>query len=73
MAQALDKELNAAVKPSDLSQAVNDLTGIVKKKRKAPAAEATDAASATEANGAKRKAEDEASPTEKKARLETSS
>ncbi|KAF9446196.1 hypothetical protein P691DRAFT_709032 [Macrolepiota fuliginosa MF-IS2] len=72
VAQALDKELNAGVKPSELPPAVNDLTGIVKKRKKAPAPEAD---AAIEANGAKRKAEDETdvSNAEKKARLESSS
>ena len=65
-AKALDKELNgpsASAAPAQL--AVNDLTGIVKKKKKAP-----------EANGAgKRKADDEEalapSPSEKKAKTES--
>ncbi|KXN87528.1 NASP-related protein sim3 [Leucoagaricus sp. SymC.cos] len=74
-AQALDKELNARVALSGLPQAVNDLTGIVKKKKKVPASDANaNATSSTEAGGAKRKAEDEAeeSNTEKKARIEES-
>ncbi|KXN92842.1 NASP-related protein sim3 [Leucoagaricus sp. SymC.cos] len=74
-AQALDKELNARVALSGLPQSVNDLTGIVKKKKKVPASDANaGATSSTEASGAKRKAEDEAeeSNTEKKARIEES-
>ncbi|XP_006461785.1 hypothetical protein AGABI2DRAFT_193169 [Agaricus bisporus var. bisporus H97] len=74
-AQALDKELNMEIKSAILPQVVNDLTGIVKKKKKVATAEteASDSPS-TEANGAKRKAEEEAeaSSTEKKARLESS-
>lgn len=67
-AKALDQELGAgapAAMPAALTQ-VNDLTSMVKKKKK-PAVEANAEPSAT-----KRKAEDDASssPSEKKARLE---
>lgn len=70
VAKALDKELNAAPSSSKSSAPapVNDLTSMVKKKKKAP--------EASEANGTtssgKRKAEDEgsASPSEKKVKLD---
>ncbi len=76
-AQALDRELNAGGATStNAPQAVNDLTGIVKKKKKAPTTDISSDPVTTEAevNGIKRKAEDEAeeSGTEKKARLESS-
>lgn len=75
-AQALDKELNAGASLSNLPQAVNDLTGIVKKKKKEPAPDAAASADATpnsEATSGKRKAEEaEESNTEKKARLNVS-
>ena len=62
-AKALDAELNAsgAASASVNPAVVNDLTSIVKKKKKAPAAEA---------NGSKRKADEEAGSNEKKARLD---
>ncbi|GJE90318.1 hypothetical protein PsYK624_064470 [Phanerochaete sordida] len=75
-AKALDTELNAgAAAPVPAAPAqVNDLTGMVKKKKKPAVQTAEEAAApAADANGsAKRKAEDEAqaSPSEKKARLE---
>ncbi|KAF5362162.1 hypothetical protein D9756_002240 [Leucocoprinus leucothites] len=76
VAQALDKELNVGVKPSELPQTVNDLTGIIKKKKKAPAAapNASNAGPIPEASSAKRKADEEAevSNTEKKARVDAS-
>lgn len=58
-AKALDAELKAsssAVNPA----VVNDLTSIVKKKKKAPA----------DTNGSKRKADEDAGSNEKKARLD---
>ncbi|OCH84619.1 hypothetical protein OBBRIDRAFT_798927 [Obba rivulosa] len=63
-AKALDNELNAAPAAGAASAtptAVNDLTGIVKKKKKT-----------TDANGAKRKAEEESAelPSDKKAKVE---
>jgi HAT1-interacting factor 1 len=62
-AKALDAELNASGSASaPINPAVvNDLTSIVKKKKKAPAGET---------NGSKRKADEEAGSNEKKARLD---
>jgi HAT1-interacting factor 1 len=64
-AQALDRELNTASASTIPGQTglVNDLTGMVKKKKKDPAP--------TNGAGSKRKADDEApSPTEKRPRVE---
>ena len=71
VAQALDKELNAGTSGLTSSQ-VNDLTTMVKKKKK-PAAEPAPAAEPVPngTGGEKRKADDDAAtPPEKKARLE---
>ena len=68
VAKALDQELNAAAAPVAQQKEVNDLTGLVKKKKKN-----TDTDGVSSANGtAKRKAEDEcADPQfEKKAKLD---
>jgi HAT1-interacting factor 1 len=67
-AQALDRELNAGGTASAVpgqTGLVNDLTGMVKKKKKDQAGTISAGA------GSKRKADDDApSPTEKKARVE---
>lgn len=65
-ARALDQELNGASATLNIPVPgqVNDLTGIVKKKKKAPAVVSV-------ATSGKRKADDEgASPTDKKAKLD---
>jgi len=73
----LDKELNAGIMTSELLQGVNDLTGMIKKKKKTPTvipSTSTDNIPIPETSTAKRKAEEESegSSTEKKAKLETS-
>lgn len=67
VAKALDKELNGAAGASSTPVQVNDLTSIVKKKKKAPDATAN-------GNGStKRKADDDpvGSPGDKKMKLES--
>lgn len=77
-AQDLDKELNIGITASELPQTVNDLTDMVKKKKKTPTvipSTSTDNTPTTEMSTTKRKAEEpetETSSTEKKARLEAS-
>jgi hypothetical protein len=69
VAQALDQELNAGSRSAVNGQSgkVNDLTGMVKKKKKVDTSDAT----LNTATGGKRKADDEATtPTEKRARVE---
>jgi len=73
----LDKELNAGIMTSELPQGVNDLTGMIKKKKKTSTVMPSTSADnilTPETSTAKRKAEEESegSSTEKKARLETS-
>jgi len=71
----LDKELNAGITTSELPQGVNDLTGMIKKKKKTSTvipSTSTDNIPIPATSTAKRKAESEGSSTEKKARLETS-
>lgn len=71
VAQALDRELNGAGSSSAVSGQlgkVNDLTGMVKKKKKADTVISTSGGTV----GEKRKADDEAStPTEKRAKVES--
>jgi hypothetical protein len=70
VAQALDRELNGAGSSSAVTGQlgkVNDLTGMVKKKKKADTVVSTSGG----AVGEKRKADDETStPTEKRAKVE---
>jgi len=73
----LDKELNAGTMASELPREVNDLTGMIKKKKKTSTvipSTSTDNTITPETSTAKRKAEEESerSSTEKKAKLETS-
>ena len=72
VAKALDQELNAAAALVAQQKEVNDLTGLVKKKKKNPESNgATPSSSNCETTG-KRKAEDdvEDGQSEKKAKLE---